>query len=88
MSNKKVPASKKSVNSRELIRRGTQDVFSRGENASEKAVVSASTLRALQLRNGKGGSFGTGEVMRITGREKLELLAGRTITSHTPYLTP
>lgn len=37
------------------------------------------TARALVLRNGKHGARGTGEVMLITkisGREKLDLLAG------------
>ena len=38
------------------------------------------TVKALILRNGKNGSFGTGEVIstkiRMAGREKLDLLAG------------
>lgn len=36
------------------------------------------TSRALVLRNGKHGSQGTGELMvsKISGREKLDLLAG------------
>jgi hypothetical protein len=37
------------------------------------------TVRALVLRNGKHGARGTGEVMlvsKISGREKLDLLAG------------
>ncbi|KAH8119258.1 hypothetical protein DFH11DRAFT_1686181 [Phellopilus nigrolimitatus] len=29
----------------------------------------------MKLRNGKGGSFGTGELVKLSGREKLEILA-------------
>lgn len=39
------------------------------------------TVRALVLRNGKHGARGTGEVVmsriKMSGREKLDLLAGR-----------
>ena len=39
-----------------------------------------STVRALVLRNGKHGAMGTGEVVlsriQMSGREKLDLLAG------------
>jgi hypothetical protein len=45
------------------------------------------TARALVLRNGKFGSRGTGEIVlatgKLTGREKLDLLAGQfTTISH------
>jgi hypothetical protein len=42
------------------------------------------TARALVLRNGKYGARGTGEVMlpnKVTGREKLDLLAGEIVLS-------
>ena len=73
---KKPPNKTNASHSGSVVKKGAQGVSSRGKNAGEKAVVLASTVRALQLRNGKGGSFGTGEVVRISGREKLELLAG------------
>lgn len=41
--------------------------------------ISNSTARALVLRNGRTGAMGTGELVamtRLSGREKLELLAG------------
>ncbi|KAL5507170.1 hypothetical protein ACEPAH_6626 [Sanghuangporus vaninii] len=72
---KKPPNKNNASQSQSLTKKGAQGVSSRGKNAGEKAVVLASTKRALQLRNGKGGSFGTGEVVRIPGREKLELIA-------------
>jgi hypothetical protein len=44
------------------------------------------TLRALVLRNGKHGAMGTGEVamsrIRMSGREKLDLLAGLFLMSY------
>lgn len=59
-----------------VIKKGPQGVSSGGKNANERTIVLASTQRAMLLRNGKGGSFGTGELMRMSGREKLELIAG------------
>lgn len=47
----------------------------KGKSRNEKPT----TERALTLRNGKYGSMGTGEVAllrKMSGREKLELLAG------------
>lgn len=76
MSNKTQSMSKKAADSRAVVSKRAHHVSSRGRNASETAIVPSSTLRALQLRNGKGGSFGLGEVMKISGREKLELIAG------------
>ena len=46
------------------------------------AQVRESTARALVLRNGKHGAMGTGELVahgRLSGREKLELLAGMNV---------
>ncbi|KAL5528321.1 hypothetical protein ACEPAF_7457 [Sanghuangporus sanghuang] len=76
MAQVKKPSNKNNApQSQSVIKKGAQGVSGRGKNAGEKAVILASTKRALQLRNGKGGSFGTGEVVRIPGREKLELIA-------------
>lgn len=63
--------------------RERRDVFSktnpvRQHNKGQKPTTS----KALVLRNGKHGSQGTGELMllgRMTGREKLDLLAGKRI---------
>ena len=63
-----------------LVPRQRRDVFSktnpvRQHNKGQKPTTS----KALVLRNGKYGSQGTGELMllgRMTGREKLDLLAG------------
>ena len=68
-----------SSRSQTVIQKGAQGITDRGKNANENSLIPSSTLRALQLRNGKNGVFGTGEVMRISGREKLELLAGTVI---------
>ncbi|KAI5123681.1 hypothetical protein M0805_001709 [Coniferiporia weirii] len=58
-----------------VIPKGAQGISGNGKSASERSVVLASTQRAIRLRNGKGGSFGLGEIVRISGREKLELIA-------------
>lgn len=66
-----------------LVPRERRDVFSktnpvRQHNKGQKPTTS----KALVLRNGKHGSRGTGELMllgRMTGREKLDLLAGERI---------
>ena len=66
--------------SRELVPVGPREVFKkhhgrqRDENGNKPL-----TARALVLRNGKYGAMGTGEIVlatRMSGREKLELLAG------------
>ena len=49
-----------------------------------KSNIKESTARALILRNGKHGAMGTGELVaqgRMSGREKLELLAGMHLIS-------
>jgi hypothetical protein len=67
---------------REVNTRGTRDV-----GAARKSTVlkdqygrRPTTTKALILRNGKQGAMGTGEMTvfgaKISGREKLELLAG------------
>ena len=67
--------------SRDLVTTGPKDVFAkhhktrRDENGNKPT-----TARALVLRNGKHGAMGTGEVMllnKMSGREKLDLLAGK-----------
>ena len=67
--------------SRELVPVGKREVFKhkvhgreRDENGNKPL-----TARALVLRNGKYGAMGTGEVVlatKMSGREKLDLLAG------------
>jgi hypothetical protein len=69
--------------SRELVPVGPRHVTAhmsatrRDENGKRPT-----TSRALVLRNGKYGAMGTGEVSafgKLSGREKLELLAGTSI---------
>lgn len=74
------PLGKTASDSRAIIKKGAQGVRDRGKNAKETALILPSTQRAIQLRNGKGGSFGTGELVRMAGREKLELIAGTSYT--------
>ena len=66
--------------SRELVPVGPREVFkkSHGRQRDENGHKPL-TARALVLRNGKHGAMGTGEVVlasRMSGREKLDLLAG------------
>lgn len=54
--------------------RGNKNGSKRDENGQKP-----STSRAIVLRNGKYGARGSGELMlasKLTGREKLDLLAG------------
>ena len=84
MPSKALPKSRpKSVpsTSRELVPAGPREVFKlkhhgreRDENGNKPL-----TARALVLRHGKHGAMGTGEMVlatRMSGREKLDLLAG------------
>lgn len=64
------------ASSKAVIKKEAQGIAGGGQGANERTIVLASTERAMRLRNGKGGSFGTGELVRISGREKLELIAG------------
>ena len=66
--------------SRELVPVGPREVVKKHHGRERDANGHKPlTARALVLRNGKYGSMGTGEVVlatRMSGREKLELLAG------------
>lgn len=69
---------------KELISTGPRHVFKNSDQSKEKLKkpLKETTTRALVLRNGKYGTRGTGEIMlasRMTGREKLDLLAGKGI---------
>lgn len=69
--------------SHDLVPVGPRHVQSNYHRKRDENGLKPSTSRALILRNGKYGARGTGEVIlagRITGREKLDLLAG-TFTS-------
>ena len=61
---------------REVVRSQKHSVTARRDEWGNKP----STVRALVLRNGKDGAMGTGELVsskiHISGREKLDLLAG------------
>lgn len=64
-----------------LTRTGPKEVVSHPTQAKQRKeyVEKPTTTRALVLRNGKHGAMGTGELFmsnRITGKEKLDLLAG------------
>jgi hypothetical protein len=77
------PKAKSGSSSKDLVTIGLRDVSSKTHikpayKRDEKGQK-PTTSRALVLRNGKYGSQGTGEVMlvgRMSGREKLDLLAG------------
>lgn len=66
--------------SKALVAVGRRDVtVSKHGSKRDKDGRRPTTSAALVLRNGKYGSFGTGEVMlasKLSGREKLDLLAG------------
>ena len=54
---------------------------SKNQSKRDKRGELPTTSRAMVLRNGKHGARGTGELMvvsKLTGREKLDLLAGTT----------
>ena len=65
----------KTSKSTAVARKGDQTVRAQTKAEKERAVILKSTARAMQLRNGKGGSFGTGE-LAPSGRLKMELIAG------------
>ena len=72
---------KDSVELRGQLVSRTYNGLTAGRNARESGPQRPTTARALVLRNGKHGAMGSGEIMspnstRISGREKLELLAG------------
>ena len=75
------PPAKPAVStSRELVPVGPREVFKKHPGRERDANGNKPlTARALVLRNGKYGAMGTGEVVlasRMSGREKLDLLAG------------
>ena len=78
----KKPAVKPAVTSttRELVRVGKKDItVSKHGSKRDKDGRRPTTSKALVLRNGKHGSMGTGEIVlasRMSGREKMDLLAG------------
>lgn len=83
-SNGIMPSKQSSSTSKDLIHFGPREVFKHSDIAKErlKRPQRETTTRALVLRNGKYGARGTGEVMlarRMTGREKLDLLAGTVV---------
>lgn len=55
--------------------------------AKRQSEEKPTTSRALVLRNGKYGTRGTGEVMlvgKMSGREKMDLLAGKSSSAYVP----
>ena len=63
-----------------LVPTGPKEVFSKKAVRRDEDGNKPLTARALVLRNGKHGSQGTGELVhmgKMSGREKLELLAGQ-----------
>lgn len=70
----------KPSNSRDLISTGPKDVQKHhGKHDERQREVRPTTERALVLRNGKYGAQGTDVFIlmtKMTGREKLDLLAG------------
>lgn len=77
----------------ELVSVGRRDVFSKTNPARlhgkrDEHGQKPTTSKALILRNGKYGSQGTGELIlmsRMSGREKLDLLAGETKEARLQY---
>ncbi|OBZ71054.1 GTPase-activating protein gyp1 [Grifola frondosa] len=69
---------------RDLVTVGPRDVTAKSQSGRDATRQRQLTDRALVLRNGKYGARGTGELMamgKMSGREKLELLADRTKTA-------
>lgn len=66
--------------SRDLIAVGRKDVVAKSAGRRDAEGRRPTTSKALVLRNGKYGAYGTGEVLlasKLSGREKLDLLAGK-----------
>jgi len=64
----------------DLVPVGPRHVQKASHAKRDEGGYKPSTSRALVLRNGKYGARGGGELMlasKISGREKLDLLAGR-----------
>lgn len=78
--NKLVKAPTIPSTSRELVPTGPKHVSRKHAPKRDENGDKPTTARALVLRNGKYGARGTGEVVlvtKLTGREKLDLLAGK-----------
>lgn len=78
---KKPPAKQQAQSkSQALVTTGPKEVVHKKTHSKRDADGNKpTTARALVLRNGKYGSMGTGEMIlatKMSGREKLELLAG------------
>ncbi|KAG1809301.1 uncharacterized protein BJ212DRAFT_1448757 [Suillus subaureus] len=88
MASKKKPAKVPPVlsTSRDLVPVGPQHVqASKHGGKRDENGLKPTTSRALVLRNGKFGARGTGEVMlssKMSGREKLDLLAEDLVNEH------
>ncbi|KAH0827858.1 hypothetical protein J3R83DRAFT_3485 [Lanmaoa asiatica] len=79
MSKKKPNKPMQNPISHDLVPVGPRHVQANYHGKRDENGLKPSTSRALILRNGKYGARGTGQLMlagRITGREKLDLLAG------------
>lgn len=66
--------------SRDLVPVGPREVFAKNASRRDENGNKPLTARALVLRNGKYGARGTGEIVlagKMSGREKLDLLAGQ-----------
>jgi hypothetical protein len=73
--------------SKDLVKLGPREVFVEADKAQKLREVKPTTSRALVLRNGKYGVQARGDLSlmsKISGREKLDLLAGElTVTPFT-----
>ena len=72
-----------------LVPVGPRHIVSKAQKLSGKwqPEEKPTTSRALVLRNGKYGTRGTGEVMlmkKMSGREKMDLLAGKSSGAYVP----
>ncbi|KAF9501917.1 hypothetical protein BDN71DRAFT_1438656 [Pleurotus eryngii] len=75
---RKPNASSTNTKSKSVVKVGPKNVSAKYQGIKNDKGERPTTSRALTLRHGKYGSFGTGEMMhlgKMTGREKLDLLA-------------
>ncbi|KAG9316615.1 hypothetical protein JVU11DRAFT_2669 [Chiua virens] len=84
---------KNQTTSHDLVLLGARHVQAKNNRKRDENGLKLSTSRALVLRNGKYGARGTGELMlagRISGREKLDLLAEDLVSqkSRTALMAP
>jgi hypothetical protein len=81
---KPVTRSAATSKSRDLVPVGSKHLSSNNPRKRNENGDKPSTARALILRNGKHGARGSGELVltsKMTGSEKLELLAGERLSS-------